>query len=298
MKLRLILILGPLALLQGMEAAGESLNLGETEVILLWPESSGMNDAESQGTIKPDRGDGHVRVTDVGTPSMLYFPATESPEATPAILLCPGGGYKHLVLTKMTPTAKWLNDRGISAFVLKYRTPDKRSAAFDDVQRAIRIVRSRAAEWNIDPEKIGVMGSSAGGHLAARVSTHSGAATYPAIDEADQLSSRPNFTVLLYPAYMYKKDGGDLADGFPLQQDLPPTLMISARDDSKHFKGSEVYAQALRDVGASVRTHFFDQGGHGFALEGNQPPLSTWPDLFYVWLQDVGVLPARSRNCK
>jgi acetyl esterase/lipase len=188
----------------------------------------------------------------------------------------------------MTPTAKWLNERGISAFILRYRTPKKREEAFMDAQRAMRIVRSRAAEWNIDPEQIGIMGSSAGGHLAARVSTGSDIRAYQPIDEIDRVSCRPDFAVLLYPAYM--NSGDELEDEFTVSADLPPTLIISARDDKRFFHGSEVYADALKNAGVSVRTHFFDEGGHGFDMNTEKVPLSTWPDLLGQWLKDMDIL--------
>ena len=142
-----------------------------SNIIMLWPKDIGVQDGTGMGTPRPDRGDGHIRLTDVTRPSMHYFPAPASKKPGPAVILCPGGGYNYTVITKMEPIAKWLNDHGVSAFILIYRTPKKRKDAFEDIQRAVRIVRSRAAEWNIDSSRIGVMGSSAGGHLSARVST-------------------------------------------------------------------------------------------------------------------------------
>ncbi|NBQ03088.1 MAG: alpha/beta hydrolase, partial [Opitutae bacterium] len=150
---------------------------------MLWPKDASSEGTEGMGTPRPDRGDGHIRLTDVTTPSLRYFPAPATKDPGPAVILCPGGGYNYLVTTKMEPIAKWLNQHGVSAFILRYRTPKKRKDAFEDVQRAVRIVRSRAAEWNIDPKRIGVMGSSAGGHLAARVSTGFDIQTYQMVDK-------------------------------------------------------------------------------------------------------------------
>lgn len=270
--------------------------LGEAEVIPLWPDGSGMNDNDVRGRLKADRGGGHIRVTDVGMPTMLYFPAKDAGDATPAVILCPGGGYSNLVLTKQTPTAEWLNERGISAFILKYRTPKKRDAAFNDIQRAIRTVRSRAKEWNIDPNRIGVMGSSAGGHLAARASTGFNEESYRPIDPIDKASSRPDFTALLFPAYMNNKSDDTLNDVFDLSVDVPATLIISARDDTKFFRGSEVYQQALEDADHSVRVHYYDEGGHGFSIVGNKPPLSEWPEKFHQWLKDINVIQGDSKT--
>ena len=239
------------------------------------------------GTPRPDRGDGHIRLTDVTRPSMHYFPAPASKKPGPAVILCPGGGYNYTVITKMEPIAKWLNDHGVSAYILIYRTPKKRKDAFEDIQRAVRIVRWRAAEWNIDHSRIGVMGSSAGGHLSARVSTGFDIQTYQAVDEHDDVSCKPDFTVLLYPAYMNK--GKELSKDFTVSDELSPTLIITAKDDG-FFPGSEIYAKALKEAGASVRVHFFEKGGHGFSLRPKQYPLSTWPDLCMQWLRDKNII--------
>ena len=265
-------------------------NAGEekaSNIIMLWPKDAASQDRTGMGTPKPDRGDGHIRLTDVTKPSMHHFPAPASKKPGPAVILCPGGGYVCLVTTKMEPIAKWLNQHGVSAFILIYRTPKKRKDAFEDIQRAVRIVRSRASEWNIDPKRIGVMGSSAGGHLAARVSTGFDIQAYQAVDKHDGVGCKPDFTVLLYPAYMNK--GKELSKDFTVSDELSPTLIITAKDDG-FFPGSSIYANALKEAGASVRTHFFEKGGHGFSLRPKQHPLSTWPDLCLEWLRDKKIL--------
>ena len=258
-----------------------------SNVIKIWPKDAVSQDKEGMGTPKPDRGDGHIRLTDVTKPSLRYFPAPGKKQPVPAVILCPGGGYVSLVTTKMTPIAEWLNSHGISAFILIYRVPKKRKDAFEDIQRAVRIVRSRASEWNVDPKRIGVMGSSAGGHLAARVSTGFDIQTYQKVDKHDDFSCKPNFTVLLYPAYMNK--GKELSKDFTVSSKISPTLIVTAKDDG-FFPGSPIYANALKEAGASVLTHFFEKGGHGFSLRPKQYPLSTWPDLCLQWLRDKNII--------
>ena len=256
-------------------------------IIKLWPKDAVSQGAEGMGTPKPDRGDGHIRLTDVTKPSLRYFPAPATKKPGPAVILCPGGGYVCLVTTKMTPIAEWLNDHGISAFMLIYRVPKKRKDAFQDIQRAVRIVRSRASEWNVDPRRIGVMGSSAGGHLAAQVSAGFDIPTYQQVDQLDRVSCKPDFTVLLYPAYMNK--GEVLSKEFAVSNELSPTLIVTAKDDG-FFPGSQIYARALKEAGASIRVHFFEKGGHGFSLRPKEHPLSTWPDLCLQWFRDMGII--------
>ena len=271
-------------------------NAGEetaNNTMMLWPKDAAGQGAEGMGRPKPDRGDGHIRLTDVTTPSLRYFPAPATKQHGPAVILCPGGGYNLLVTTKMTPIAEWLNSHGISAFILIYRVPKKRKDAFEDIQRAVRIVRARASELNIDPTRIGVMGSSAGGHLAARVSTDFDIRTYQEVDKLDGVSCKPDFTVLLYPAYMNK--GKELSEDFTVSNELSPTLIVTAKDDG-FFPGSQIFADALKEAGASIRVHFFEKGGHGFSLRPNEYPLSTWPDLCLQWLRDKDVIQEENEH--
>jgi len=260
----------------------------EDDVILLWPTDRVSHDSPELGTLKPDRGDGHIRVTNINVPSLQYFPAPTQADPVPLVVLCPGGGYSYLVVTKMQLIAEWLNENGIAACILKYRTPMRREDAFKDVQRAIRVVRSRALEWGVNLNQIGVMGASAGGHLAARASTAFKVASYQAVDEIDSISCRPNFTALLYPAYM--NTGDELNPEFSISDEISPTLIISARNDVEYFPGSVVYAKALEAAGVPNRVHFFDEGGHGFTLRPDYEPLAAWPDLYLKWLKDIEVL--------
>ena len=247
------------------------------EIIKLWPKDVASQDTKGMGTMKPGRSEGSLRLTDITQPYLSYFPAPDQEAPVPVVIVSPGGGYMHIGSNAgRYQIAEWYNDHGISAFVLHYRIPKYRNRAYQDIQRAVRIVRSRAAEWNIDPSRIGVMGSSAGGYLSARVSTGYDIPSYEAVDELDGASCKPDFTVLLYPAYMNK--GEALSEEFTVSNELSPTLIITAKDDG-FFPGSEIYAKALKEAGASIRVHFFEKGGHGFSLRPKEYPLSTWPEL-------------------
>jgi len=257
------------------------------EIIKLWPKDVASQDTKGMGTMKQGR-KGGLRLTDITQPYLSYFPAPGQEAPHPVVIVSPGGGYTHIgSTTGRYQLAEWLNEHGISAFVLHYRLPKKRKDAYEDIQRAVRIVRSRAAEWNIDPKRIGVMGTSAGGHLSARVSTGYDTPSYKAVDELDGASCKPDFTVLLCPAYMNKKNA--LAEEFTVTDKLSPTLMIACKDDG-FFIGSEVYSKALKEAGAPVRTHFFNKGGHGISLKSKHHPLSTWPDLYLQWLRDIKII--------
>ena len=267
---------------------GESNEEKSPQIIKLWPKDVASQDTKGMGTLKPGRSEGSLRLTDITQPYLRYFPAPAQEAPAPVVIVSPGGGYMHIGSDSTRyQIAEWLNDHGISAFVLHYRLPKNRSGAYQDIQRAVRIVRSRAAEWNIDPKRIGVMGTSAGGHLSARVSNGYDIPSYKAVDELDGASCKPDFTVLLCPAYMNK--GKSLSKEFTVTDELSPTLIITCKDDG-FFPGSEVYAKALKEAGASVRTHFFKKGGHGISIRETKYPLSTWPDLYLQWLKDIKVI--------
>ena len=233
----------------------------------------------------PARGDNVLRLTDISEPSFtVYKVAAEKP--TPAVIICPGGGYGILAYDKEgTEVAAWLNSLGITGIVLKYRVPKNQDGAFQDIQRAIRIVRQRSTEWNIARDRVGAMGFSAGGHLAARLSTLGGPATYPRLDEADEQTLRPNFAILVYPAYL---DQGltKLVDA-----KTAPTFIAHAEDDKSYIKGSKVYHESL--LAAKVSTQFFKvaTGGHGHGLR-SEKEIKAWPDQCRDWLQQIGMLPA------
>jgi acetyl esterase/lipase len=255
-------------------------------VVSLWPKGAMPGQAAAgPERAMPARGDNVLRLTDISEPSFtVYKVAAEKP--TPAVIICPGGGYGILAYDKEgTEVAAWLNSLGITGIVLKYRVPKNQDGAFQDIQRAIRIVRQRSTEWNIARDRVGAMGFSAGGHLAARLSTLGGPATYPRLDESDDQPLKPDFAILVYPAYL---DQGMVG---LVNAKTAPTFIAHAEDDKTFIKGSKVYHEAL--VAAKVSTQFFKvaTGGHGHGLR-SEKEIKAWPDQCQTWLKQIGMLPS------
>ena len=203
------------------------------------------------------------------------------------MIVCPGGGFSYVSYNKEgTDIAVWLNSVGISAVVLKYRVPDNREGALQDLQRAIRLARAHAAEWNIDPKRLGVIGFSAGGNLAAKASTLFDQRTYTPIDSIDGQSARPDFALLVYPAYLEKD--GQIAPDLNLKAKIPPTLIIVAEDDKTYVNSSKIYHAGLD--AAKVKNEFllYPTGGHGFGLR-SEKDARVWPQAALDWLHRIGI---------
>jgi acetyl esterase/lipase len=166
--------------------------------------------------------------------------------------------------------------------------------ALEDAQRTIGLVRFHAAEWHIDPHKIGVLGFSAGGHLVAAISTHFDHRLYPAVDAADQKSCRPDFAVLLYPGHMLENTtkNFELNPNIPVSKQTPLTFLVQAEDDPvDDVKNSFVYYAALKKAGVPVEMHLYAQGGHAFGLRRTKSPITAWPQLMEIWLGTIGIIP-------
>jgi acetyl esterase/lipase len=226
-----------------------------------------------------------------------------------AVIVCPGGGYTHLADHEGKPVAEWLNSLGITAFVLKYRIGPKyhHPSPLLDAARAVRLVRSRAAEWKLDPKKIGVLGFSAGGHVASTIGTHFDAGQPNTTDPIDRLSSRPDLLVLIYPVITMgqlthggskKQLIGDnasadmvklLSNEEQVTKETPPTFLVHTANDSVvPVENSLHFVEALRRAGVSFELHVYERGPHGFGLGGNDPILSTWPARCADWLRLQG----------
>jgi acetyl esterase/lipase len=189
-----------------------------------------------------------------------------------------------------TEVCNWLNSQGITAVLLKYRVPRRKGlppyeAPLQDAQRAVSIVRSRAGEWNIAPAHIGVLGFSAGGNLAALASTRFAERAYAGIDAADNVSCRPDFAVLIYPAYLTKPEPSNtIAPEVTISQQTPPTFIVQTEDDPVHVENSLAYYLALKNAHVPAEMHLFSRGGHGYGMRNTGAPVNRWPDELKAWL--------------
>jgi acetyl esterase/lipase len=260
----------------------------KNELIYLWPGKVPGELKEKQApAVDTSRKDNLIMFSEVTNPAMEVYLPEASKRNGSAVIVCPGGGYKIIVYDlEGTEIAGWLNKLGFTVFVLQYRIPDKKEGALQDIQRAIRIVRDNSKKWNINPEKIGVIGFSAGGSLSARASTLFNKKTYPSVDKSDSLSCRPSFTMLIYPAYLDQGPNLTLTPELELNKDLPPIFIFQTADDP-YGNSSLVMAAALRDAKLPVELHLLPTGGHGYGLRPGKVAPETWPILAEKWLKGI-----------
>jgi acetyl esterase/lipase len=275
----------------------------EYPVLTLWPDGApGPNTTtgpEKDMTTAKDAlvaGKPLVHLGNVSVPTLTLF-APKGTNTGVAVVVFPGGGYNILAIDlEGTEVCGWLTSRGITCALLKYRVPKtgpypKSEAALQDAQRAVGMVRAHAAEWKIDPKRVGVLGFSAGAHLAAAVSTHYEQRLYPAVDAADQLSCRPDFAVVVYPGYLALEEKGfAFTPDVPVTKETPPTFLVQAEDDPVHVENAIVYFMALKKAGVTAELHVYSKGGHGYGLRQTALPVTGWPNLVDVWLKTIGVV--------
>jgi acetyl esterase/lipase len=248
---------------------------GATEINLWNGDMPGKRADQPEG-LRPDQGDNVRRLTNVSTPTLKFYPAKDTGKPNPMVVVCPGGGYNILSMDKEgTEIAEWLNAIGVSAAVLKYRCPNNREGALQDAQQAIKLARQKAEEWKIDPKRIGMLGFSAGGHLAAACSNS---------------ANRPDFTVLVHPAYLFKTGGIELVDEVQVDAQTPPAFVVQTNDDKKYYRSTLAYGAALDAAGIPVELHLFAKGGHGYGLRPSEHPVAKWPELCEAWMRESGFL--------
>ena len=272
--------------------------------IRLWPGKAPGDTqtlAAEQDTSKPNdgkvAGKSVIRLGNVSDPTITVYPAPADRATGAAVVVCPGGGYHILAMDlEGTEVCEWLNSIGVTGVLLKYRVParpdrEKYAAPLEDAQRAIRLVRLHADEWHIDNKRIGILGFSAGGHLAAAASTRFNQSTYPEADAADKLNCRPDFSVLVYPAYL-TPDQADttVSPELTIGRMTPPTFLVMTEDDPIRVENVLVYTEALKKAGVPAELHVYPSGGHGYGLRPTALPVTHWPDLVAKWMDGRGLL--------
>ena len=230
-------------------------------------------------------------VKQVSEPTLEFFFAKGARPDAPTVIVCPGGGYYvEAIEHEGWEIAQRLNLAGIHAAVLKYRLPNRdedkplHKVVIQDTQRAIRLLRSKAPGLGISSNHIGMLGFSAGGHAAAVTSTSHGA-TYTSVDGADKLKARPDFTALIYPAYINRPDTLDLAPEITVDSDTPPAFIVQTMDDPLQIEGALAYTHNCHLAKVAVELHLFAHGGHGYGLRTQEPGLDDWPNLLITWLK-------------
>ncbi|HYG74262.1 MAG TPA: alpha/beta hydrolase [Planctomycetota bacterium] len=238
-----------------------------------------------------------IRLGNVSKPTITVYKPAPDKDTGAAVLVCPGGGYHILALDlEGSEVCEWLNSIGVTGVLLKYRVPARKgmeryAAPLQDAQRAMGIVRHRAKEWNIDPKRIGILGFSAGGHLSAMASTAYESRTYPPVDDADKESCRPDFSVLIYPAYLTAKDDlTKLAPELKVTAQTPPAFLLMTQDDGIKVENVMTYGLALKAVKVPYELHTYPKGGHGYGLRPSENNVSHWPARCAEWMKSQGFL--------
>jgi len=260
----------------------------DKEVIKLWPEDvPGQTEPKAEPEISDNRSGNVTRIAKVTDPALIVYEASGANKKDAAVIIAPGGGYHILAINhEGYEIAEWFNSLGVTAFVLQYRVPQQRDGALQDIQRAFRVVRSKADQYGINTEKIGVLGFSAGGSLAARASNLFTKNTYFPASPVDYLSSRPNFAMLIYAAYLDEGPGGTLTPELEMHEKTPPTFLFVTADD-KHGSDALVYAGELRNKDIPLELHMYQTGGHGYGMRENNPAGKAWPPLAEAWLMRI-----------
>ncbi len=290
-------------------AVGVPASAAEKPLILkVWPgKAPGVGAVKHREHLQPQNPHEHppiLRLTDVTEPTISVYRPAKGTDTGAAVLICPGGGYSILAWDlEGTEVANWLNSIGVTGVVLKYRVP--RSGEVDaggqpigpqqDVHRALSLVRSRAKEWNIYPDRIGILGFSAGGHLSACALTRYDKRAYEPIDAVDRVSCRPDFGILIYPAYLLAKNG-KLSPTLPVTKNTPPTFLAMTEDDPVNTENAIQFYRSLRHAKVPAELHLYPVGGHGYGLRKSKNLCTTWPKRCEDWLRSRRLLEERGHE--
>ena len=236
-----------------------------------------------------------LRISDVGQPTLTFYPAAADNNSRTTIIVNPGGRYEVLAYDlEGSEICERFNSHGINCVLLKYRVPRrkglvKHEAPLQDLQRTIAYTRAHADEWNIDKNKIGVIGFSAGAHLAVMASNSYTELTYPAVDSNDEENVRPDFCMLIYPSYLDRKNFA-IAPEIKITDNTPPTFIVQTQDDHSLLNSSLFYYYALKEANVPAAMHLYPSGGHAYGLRDTGHLVNEWPDRALSWLRDIGML--------
>jgi acetyl esterase/lipase len=275
----------------------------EPEVVNVWPDKAPGETKDlppEENVTKPEDqpvgGRPIIKLTNVSRPTLTIYRPSPEKNTGAAVIICPGGGHYILAFDhEGTEVAEWLNTIGVTGIVLKYRVParnrEKRwEAAVQDAQRAIRLVRTRASEWEIDPQRIGVLGFSAGGETAGLAAILHDESQYEKVDDVDSISARPDFAALIYAGGFVEKGQTTLRPHVTVSEKTPPMFFVHAFDDNVPALNSLLLATELKTAGVPAELHLYASGGHGFGMRDTGHPCNTWPQRCEEWLQSQGWL--------
>ncbi len=270
----------------------------DKETFFLWPDKA---PGEVPGEIGEEKGvtsGGILRISNVSKPSLAVFPANPKHANGTGVLVCPGGGYNILAYEhEGVAICEWLNSIGVTGFLLKYRVPRRKNrpkyeAPLQDAQRAIGLIRKNAKKWRVDPDRLGILGFSAGGNLSVMALTSHASRTYPKVDGADELSCRPNFGILIYPAYLVDRKKRDkLFPEIKINKETPPCFFAHTGDDHVPAEGSVLMYLELEKAGVKGNElHVYPFGGHGYGMRTSEHAVVTWPVRVQQWIKAMGWL--------
>jgi acetyl esterase/lipase len=271
-------------------------------VLDVWPGNPpGETKPIGEETIRPAKSPvGPIKImSNVSKPTLTVFRPAKDKDTGAAVVICPGGAYSILAWDlEGEEVATWLNSIGVTGVLLKYRVPRRPDqpknkppiGALQDAQRALSLVRSKAGEWHLDPKRIGILGFSAGGHLAAWATTNFDKRAYEPLDDHDKVSCRPDFTILVYPAYLLAQSKDELAAEIRVRKECPPTFFAHAGNDPIAADNSIRMYLELKRAGVPSDLHVYASGGHGFGLRPTDRPCSKWPQRCTEWMRSQGLL--------